>query len=749
MFSCNPCNPNLPEKININDNDKLLVRSNTTADFTDALNPENWSLNSNNGMIRFIGVRALVLSNTLSGLQTACLKIKECAGTLRFRYNFVSFISGSEFLYSVNDQQTFVTNVNRSGELIINNLNKCDRFCFILRPANNNNSHTSLTITDVSFTSDCHKLETIRLKNLKLVGSTGPAGNPGPQGPMGKPGPIGPAGAASTVTGPMGSFGPTGAASTVTGPIGETGHTGPTGNTGDTGLTGPTGDPSTVTGPTGHTGPVGTTGPTGDPSIVTGPTGNTGNTGLTGPTGDPSTVTGPTGDTGNTGPTGPTGDPSIVTGPTGQTGDIGLTGPTGFTGPTGPGVPTGTTNQTLRFSAPNTLEATSVLTNEGAGNQVSVNGATFGVTGGPVLFSGTTGITPASGAGTRFMWIPSLYALRAGQVSGTQWDAGNIGPGSVAFGQDNFVSGTNSFIGSGQGNTALGMASFVGGGTGNLSSNISSFIGAGSLNVASGIRSVIGGGVGNTASGIDSVIVGGGQNQATVDYSFVGGGLVNVASGTNSAIVGGQANVASGSLSFIGSGTNNVALGQSSFIGGGQGNTAANFCSIAMGRSANCGNTGSFVFSDITAITNSSADNSFTVGCAGGAIFYSDSGRSVGVSLAPSANSWASVSDKTMKENFKDIDGDEILDKISKMSTQTWNYKTQDPKTNRHFGPYAQEFFEAFGHDGIGTIGDDKTISTHDMDGVLFTGLKALILQVKTQKEEIAELKKQVDLLQL
>ena len=64
---------------------------------------------------------------------------------------------------------------------------------------------------------------------------------------------------------------------------------------------------------------------------------------------------------------------------------------------------------------------------------------------------GTTGATPTSGAGTRFMWIPSKQAVRAGAVDSSQWDDANIGQGSFCFsryrstasGADSFVTGWN------------------------------------------------------------------------------------------------------------------------------------------------------------------------------------------------------------------------------------------------------------------------------------------------------------------
>ncbi len=163
---------------------------------------------------------------------------------------------------------------------------------------------------------------------------------------------------------------------------------------------------------------------------------------------------------------------------------------------------------------------------------------------GAVLFRGTTGSTPASGAGTRMMWIPNLAVFRAGQVSGTQWDFGNIGSRSFASGTDNTASGTSSF---------------VGGGFCNIASNDESFVGGGFENMASGSYSFVGGGLENTASEYASFVGGGSQNTASGSYSFVGGGLYNTASSSESFVGGGLQNTASGSRSFVGGGRNSLA----------------------------------------------------------------------------------------------------------------------------------------------------------------------------------------------
>lgn len=67
-----------------------------------------------------------------------------------------------------------------------------------------------------------------------------------------------------------------------------------------------------------------------------------------------------------------------------------------------------------------------------------------------VLFSGaanlpgTPGNPPDSGAGIRMMWYPDKAAFRAGNVSSTQWNKGNIGNYSFACGRNNTAAGTYS-----------------------------------------------------------------------------------------------------------------------------------------------------------------------------------------------------------------------------------------------------------------------------------------------------------------
>ncbi len=110
-----------------------------------------------------------------------------------------------------------------------------------------------------------------------------------------------------------------------------------------------------------------------------------------------------------------------------------------------------------RLYIENSNSATPLIYGEFDNDLVKVNGD-FQVSEGSILSDGTSGTTPTSGAGTRFMWIPSKFALRAGSVNGTQWDDANIGSYSIAFGYNNTASGGYS-LASGFNNSISGSSS--------------------------------------------------------------------------------------------------------------------------------------------------------------------------------------------------------------------------------------------------------------------------------------------------
>ncbi len=105
-------------------------------------------------------------------------------------------------------------------------------------------------------------------------------------------------------------------------------------------------------------------------------------------------------------------------------------------------------------------------------------------------------------------------------------------------------------------------------------------------------------------------------------------------------------------------------------------------------------------------------------------------------------------SDKNEKENFRPVDGNEVLRKIRGLDLTSWNYIGHDPQQFRHYGPVAQEFFDAFGQDDVGTIGTPTTLNSGDMAGILMIAVQALekrTAEVEDLRAQLAELHHLVD----
>jgi uncharacterized protein (TIGR02145 family) len=160
---------------------------------------------------------------------------------------------------------------------------------------------------------------------------------------------------------------------------------------------------------------------------------------------------------------------------------------------------------------------------------------------GGILSTGTTGTTPMSGSGTRFMWVPSKGALRAGSVAGNYWDDANIGTKSMAIGENNMASGATS-ISLGKDNQAIGQWSLAFG-TNNLSSGLSSIAIGGGNQATNGYSIAMGGST--QATGYSAIAMGD-HVYATGNYSRVIG--LNSTAQSYGSIVIGRFNLIEGSL---------------------------------------------------------------------------------------------------------------------------------------------------------------------------------------------------------
>ena len=176
--------------------------------------------------------------------------------------------------------------------------------------------------------------------------------------------------------------------------------------------------------------------------------------------------------------------------------------------------------------------------------------------------------------------------------------------------------------------------------------------------------------------------------------------------------------------------------------------TASGSGSFAMGYLVTTnGKTGAYILGDDGrgrqyATYYNDVDNQMQMVFAGGYRLYTGNSNA-GVSMNGGDNSWSSISDSTKKEKKLLVNGEDILNKISKFKLYTWNYKGQDATKFRHYGPMAQDFHNAFGKDGIGTIGNDTLINQQDFLGVSFIAIQALEKRteiIKAQQQKIDSL---------
>ena len=176
--------------------------------------------------------------------------------------------------------------------------------------------------------------------------------------------------------------------------------------------------------------------------------------------------------------------------------------------------------------------------------------------------------------------------------------------------------------------------------------------------------------------------------------------------------------------------------------------TASGDYSTALGSSVSTGGfAGAFIIGDQSSATvqSSTLANQITMRFAGGYKFYT--GATTYVSIDPGANGMSITSDKRKKENFEVAQGEAFIQKIDTLQLSSWNYKGQDAKKFRHYGPMAQDFYAAFGKDSYGTIGNDTTIMSADFDGINMIAIQGLIKRTSELKKENSLLKAKNELL--
>jgi len=356
--------------------------------------------------------------------------------------------------------------------------------------------------------------------------------------------------------------------------------------------------------------------------------------------------------------------------------------------------------------------------------------------------------------------------------------AGNILKGGVPF-LHNFGD-FNTFIGQGAGNLTMTGSQNAASGESALSSNTTgnantaSGHGAlrrnttGSRNTASGRNALFSNSTGdrNTASGNAALIENttGFANTASGDFALFSNttGFDNTASGADALFsnLDGRFNTASGSGALLSNSTgdkntavgvdalqmnttadHNTAIGFNALV-----RTTTGFLNTAIGTGALSTNTIGTGNTAVGRDANVSVGDLFNATAIGAraTVDASDKIR-LGdefVTVIEAQVGLTVVSDRHQKENFQPVEGEGVLKKIRGLSLTSWNLIGHDPKQFRHYGPTAQDFFAAFGQDGIGTVGSPTTITSTDMDGILMVSVQALekrTVELGQEKERLTE----------
>jgi len=223
-------------------------------------------------------------------------------------------------------------------------------------------------------------------------------------------------------------------------------------------------------------------------------------------------------------------------------------------------------------------------------------------------------------------------------------------------------------------------------------------------------------------------------------------GVYSFASGNNTT-ASGQSSTAMGNNTTV-SGFSSTAIGDNITVGGNYStaighniivNSAGSF---AMGTYVSTSSIpGCFVMGDNSSTTYiiPSNSNQMTMRFNGGYRLYSNSALTTGVYMNSWVSGWTNMSDRNKKENFRLIDGELLLEKISAMPITEWNYKETD-ESIRYIGPMAQDFYAAFHLGGTDSLG----INSIAIDGVNMAAIQSLIkrtddLQIAQQRIEELE----------
>lgn len=186
-------------------------------------------------------------------------------------------------------------------------------------------------------------------------------------------------------------------------------------------------------------------------------------------------------------------------------------------------------------------------------------------------------------------------------------------------------------------------------------------------------------------------------------------------------------------------GDNLLVTGATSWAAGHNLTGTGNFSTVLGTNASTNGHTGAFVYGDASTADTvmNTAAHQFMIRAAGGYVFYSNVGLTMGVELLPGAGSWSMISDRNKKMNILALEPAIYRPVFDSLTIYNWNYLGG---MTSHIGPMAQDVY------GLFHIGEKPyLINMIDSDGVTMLGIQMLrgaleeikLLDQNTVEEEI------------
>jgi Chaperone of endosialidase len=227
------------------------------------------------------------------------------------------------------------------------------------------------------------------------------------------------------------------------------------------------------------------------------------------------------------------------------------------------------------------------------------------------------------------------------------------------------------------------------------------------------------------STGYDNAAISrGAMNNNTTGYNNVALGrdaLYYNTTGNNNVAIG------FGSMNVNGTGlTNNTAIGATSNVF----STATNATAIGFGASSLSSNNMVFGNASVTSWLFGS-----TTAVASKALIVGSTTSNGNGAYLTTGGTWTNASGRDFKDNFEEIDGNDLLDRVDRLPILKWNYKGTN---ETHIGPIAEEFKELF---NLGIKDDNQHISTIDGSGVALKAAQVLSTKMKEKDGQINELK--------